>query len=182
MYSAAALLPSTLPRSTIVTAPPPSGASDSPVRRARCVRIEASSIPAAAALATFGGGSSGLEASSAVRALVSGATPLFSGPQPRSTANTKTKKAPSTAVILRLTGVPRSSPTLLLSDHPRALGDVSSRRQRRFPGQDHTPKLGRPDAVACRSLPAYPRAPKCSYPLSTHYRRTEQPARNERLR
>jgi hypothetical protein len=52
MYSAAALLPLSLPRSEIMTSRPPSGAGEAPVRRARWVRIEVSSMPAAAASAT----------------------------------------------------------------------------------------------------------------------------------
>ena len=69
MYSAAALLPSALPRSEIVTSRPPRVAGEAPVRCDRCLRIEDSSIPAAAASATFGG--STFEVSSAVRAVVS---------------------------------------------------------------------------------------------------------------
>ena len=53
MYSAAAFLPPSLPRSEIVISLPPSSETGaSPVRCSRCSRTEASSIPGARAFAT----------------------------------------------------------------------------------------------------------------------------------
>src|SRR5215217_471362 len=56
MYWAAALLPSSLPRSAMVVGPLARGAGEAPVRWDRFSRIEGSSIEAAAAWATFDGG------------------------------------------------------------------------------------------------------------------------------
>src|SRR5215208_3864482 len=56
MYWAAALLPSSLPRSAMVVGPLARGAGEVPVRWDRFSRIEGSSIEAAAAWATFDGG------------------------------------------------------------------------------------------------------------------------------
>jgi hypothetical protein len=73
MYSAAAFLPSALPRSEIVTSRPPRGAGAAPVRWARCARIEGSFTPAAAASAALGG--SAFETSWSARAIVLDASP-----------------------------------------------------------------------------------------------------------
>src|SRR5215211_4733127 len=116
MYWAAALLPSSLPRSAIVVAPPESGAGEAPVRRARSSRSEASSISAAAASATFDGDGSEPEASSAgcqgvFEALSAPSSSVRAQPV-RSTPRTSTKtsrtprsiaSAPPPTSILRLT-------------------------------------------------------------------------------
>src|SRR5918998_656682 len=68
MYWAVAHLPPGLPRSAIVTAPLGSGAGETPVRAARFLRTEASSISADTASATVGG--FGFEPSEAARAVV----------------------------------------------------------------------------------------------------------------
>ena len=162
MWPAAALLPATLPRPAIVTAPPSSGAGEAPTGWDRCMRIEGSSISAATASATLG--SSVLEVSPTVRAVVLGMLLAHSsrGPHPRSDpkASTKTKEGSSIAMMLRLTAVFRSRSYCGDSRVPK---ELRFRRPRRSPGRDHTPKVARPDTTPS-APPAYPSARRCNRP------------------
>jgi hypothetical protein len=151
MYSAAALLPSSLPRSEILTSRPPTLAGEAPVSLARCSRMEASSIPAAGASATSAG--SGVEDSWAVRALVSGASPGIppSDPQPRSAQTTSAQTRSAPGVIF--------GPSLILCTPPPTLvaGIISEGRamhRRRIPPPALGDNLPKPTARAACGLHA----------------------------
>src|SRR4051812_5155061 len=108
MYWAAAFLPSSLPRSAMVTSPLESGTGEAPVRRARFVRIEASSILAAASLAAFDAGVSATEASLAGCAAAVWTLPAPSSPAPwrppqlvRSAPSTRQSRHPSIVSVMR---------------------------------------------------------------------------------
>ena len=173
MYSAAALLPSTLPRSAMVTAPLSSGAGEAPVRRARCVRIEASSIPAAAASAMFGGGlcvrSFFGRSRGGLGSLRGGARgvggPFVLGSAAEEHPEHEDEEGPEHGrdpAPHRCSQLIFHAPTA----RPSCTEEASSRRTRRSPGRDHTPKVAALGHCP-RRAPTHPRAPTCRRPLLT---------------
>src|ERR671917_77276 len=115
MYSAADLLPPSLPRSEILSSRPPTVAGEAPVNLARCSGMEVSFTPAAAASATPADSAAG--ASGAVRAVVSGASPGVppSGPQPRSAQTTSAQARSAPGVVFGPSLIPRSRPPALVA-------------------------------------------------------------------